>query len=80
MRTLDSAEIALVSGGFVGTKIPFSTNFFRGPNWPGGFPAAINMVLLSFQAGWAVGSLVNQAVNSTFSMSTGEALYHTING
>ena len=41
-------------------------------------PAAIQLIS-AYQAGDAVGRGVNWVVNNTFSMTTGEALYHTLN-
>ena len=41
MRELTNDEIKSVSGGYVGTKIPFFNGFIPGANWPGGAPGAL---------------------------------------
>ena len=68
-----------MSGGLVGTPIPFYNGFISGPNWPGSFPVAIQMIVLSAHVGFLIGSLINREVISHYGMSTGEALYYTLN-
>ena len=79
MRELTQGEVKQVSGGFVGTPIPFVNGFIPGPNWPGGFPVAIQMAALSFHAGFQLGSYAYQKISSQYGMSTGEAFYHAVN-
>ncbi|XOV89786.1 MAG: hypothetical protein ACFHX7_07840 [Pseudomonadota bacterium] len=77
MRELSSEEILTVSGAFQGTPIPFTNGFVPGANFPGGFPAAIPMVMLSYEIGAGIGAKINDQVEATFGMSTGEAAFLT---
>ena len=79
MRELETSEVDQVSGGFVGTPIPFYNGFIPAPNWPGGFPSAIGMSLLAYNIGHRIGSWMNREISSQYGMSTGAALYYTVN-
>jgi hypothetical protein len=79
MRELRADELDQASGGFEGTPIPFTNSFISGPNFPGGFPAAIPMLIAAYNAGEAVGEMINEFNQEQFGMSTGTALYKTLN-
>ena len=79
MRELTQGEVKQVSGGFAGTPIPFVNGFIPGPNWPGGFPVAIQMAIISFNVGLLLGTHTYDKIHQQFCMTTGEALYHTVN-
>jgi hypothetical protein len=79
MRELEMNEVDQASGGFVGIPIPFYNGFIPMPNWPGGLPGIFSVRPLTFKIGYEVGGYIYQATESTFGMSTGEALYITIN-
>ena len=79
MRELNTNEIDKVSGGFVGTLIPFYPGFIPMANWPGGLPGVFGVGPLTFKISYEVGSYIYRTTESTFGMSTGEALYITIN-
>ncbi|XOV89789.1 MAG: hypothetical protein ACFHX7_07855 [Pseudomonadota bacterium] len=77
MRELSSDEIMAVSGALQGTPIPFMNGYIPGPNFPGSFPAAIPMVILSYEVGTRIGETINNQVEKTFGMSTGKAAFLT---
>ena len=79
MRELTSDEIGKISGGFEGTKIPFMNRFISGTNWPGGGAGAISGMVLAWGIGTKIGAAINYFNQDHFGMSTGKAIYLTVN-
>ena len=77
MRELTNQEVAEVSGGFLGTPVPFANAFIPGANWPGGAPGVLTGVTMAWSAGLAIGSSVNSFNQNVSGMSLGEAIYKT---
>ena len=77
MRVLNSVEIESISGGIVGTPIPFTNSFIPGANWPGGGSGAVMGAYFAWKLGTEIGSSIYDWTTDTFDMSTGEALYLT---
>jgi|TARA_B110000263_G_scaffold138760_1_gene120328 hypothetical protein len=78
MRELESNEVDKVSGGFVGTPIPFYNGFIPMANWPGGLPGIFSVGSLTFAIAYRVGEFIYSTTEETFGMSTGEAIYIAI--
>jgi len=78
MRLLCNQEIDEVSGGLVGTTIPFTNSFIPGANWPAGASGAWAGAALAFQSGWQIGGMVNSFNLSVSGMSLGESIYRTM--
>ena len=77
MRELTVNEITSVSGGFRGTRVPFSNSrFFAGRNW-GGPVHVLTGISLAWGAGTAIGQAINWFNTNVNHMSFGEALYKT---
>ncbi|MGK0463374.1 MAG: hypothetical protein ACJA0W_004240 [Candidatus Azotimanducaceae bacterium] len=81
MRELKQEEHELVAGGFPGWKIPFGSNSHL-PGQPVRlYPAnAVVVASFAFQAGWAVGSKINEFNQTQSGMSLGAALFRTFGG
>ena len=78
MRELTNDEVKSVSGGYVGTKIPFFNGFIPGTNWPGGAPGALAGISLAWTIGIKIGGAIN-SFNLRFSgMSLGQAIHRSI--
>lgn len=77
MRQLTQQEVIDVSGGLVGTRIPFYNGFIPGANWPGGGSGTWAAVGVAFNTGWAIGQGVNWYNANVTGMSLGEAIYRT---
>ena len=77
MRELSEREVSNVSGGFVGTPIPFYNGFIPGENWPGGGSGAVMAAATAWSLGLGIGSAIYDWTTDTFGMSIGEALYLT---
>jgi len=79
MRELTDNEVKSVSGGFVGTPIPFFNGYIPGRNWPGGAPGFLGGISIAWNIGLGIGWGIN-TFNQRFSnMSLGEALHRTFN-
>ena len=77
MRELTNQEVIDVSGGLVGTPIPFVNGFIPGANWPGGAPGVLTGVSMAWSAGVALGMGINNFNQNVSGMSLGEAIYAT---
>lgn len=77
MRQLTNQEIAEVSGGLVGTPIPFANGFIPGANWPGGAPSVLTGVSMAWATGQYIGGQINNFNSNVTGMSLGEAIYRT---
>jgi hypothetical protein len=81
MRQLNEQEIESVAGGFEGTRIPFTGGFLPGENVRLSRPTgAIGVALVGLDLGWEIGTAINNFNQRQFGMSTGVALYRTVNG
>lgn len=77
MRVLCNREIDEVSGGLVGTPIPFANGFVAGPAWPVGASGAWAGAAVAFETGYQIGAQINNFNESVSDMSLGEAIFRT---
>jgi hypothetical protein len=75
---LSKIEFEKVSGGFEGTRTPFTSNYWRGPNFPGGPAMAVPALVVAYDLGYSFGNEINQFNQSFSNMSLGEAMFRTV--
>jgi hypothetical protein len=79
MRVLGENEMDSVAGGLgEGTKIPFISSYWKGPNFPGGPAMAVPAIAVAYELGFALGEKINQFNQSFSNMSLGVAAFRTV--
>lgn len=80
MRELQVAELDQVSGGFVGTKIPFANGFTPGESIRGRPAGVIGAAITGWGIGKAIGTGINEFNDRFSGMSLGVAVFRSFNG